>query len=125
MWVKRTLQIKRYLRRYTGVFECCFWRIAAEQKARATYEHLMCFTTNPEVLNPLRFLREREVVHYQRFGECHEILQAMCIEPNPCDDIMAQTGLAGASMGKSCGMAGMTMPPYTNMAGAATKMAGA
>ena len=83
----------------------------------------MCFTCNPEVLNPLRFLREREIVHYQRFGECHEILQAMCIEPNPCDDIMAQTGLAGASVGKSHGMAGMTMPPQS-VAGA-TKVAGA
>jgi len=86
----------------------------------------MCFTCNPELLNPLRFLREREIVHYQRFGECHEILQGMCTEPNPCDEIMSQTGMAGMSAGKSYGMAGMTaaMPPYTNVAGAATKVAG-
>ncbi len=43
--------------------------MAAEQKARTTYEHLMNMTDNPELLNPLRFLRQREIVHYQRFGE--------------------------------------------------------
>lgn len=49
--------------------------MAAEQKARTTYEHLMDLTDNPEILAPLRFLREREVVHYQRFGEALMILQ--------------------------------------------------
>ena len=43
--------------------------MAAEQRARATYEHLMDLTTDPEVLAPLSFLRQREVVHYQRFKE--------------------------------------------------------
>lgn len=51
--------------------------MAAEQKARTTYEHLMNMTDNPELLNPLRFLRQREIVHYQRFGECLSILQSM------------------------------------------------
>lgn len=51
--------------------------MAAEQKARATYEHLMTQTDNPEIIDPLRFLREREVVHFQRFGECLSILQMM------------------------------------------------
>ena len=51
--------------------------MAAEQKARATYEHLMNLTDCPQYLNPLRFLREREIVHYQRFGECLEILQSI------------------------------------------------
>jgi spore coat protein JC len=41
----------------------------AEQKARATYNHLMDFTDDPGVLDTLRFLRQREVVHFQRFGE--------------------------------------------------------
>lgn len=50
--------------------------LAAEQKARATYEHLMSFTDDPELLNPLRFLREREIVHFQRFGECLNILKS-------------------------------------------------
>lgn len=43
--------------------------MAAEQKARATYEHLIHMTDDPDVIDPLRFLREREVVHFQRFGE--------------------------------------------------------
>lgn len=43
--------------------------MAAEQRARATYEHLMDLTNDPDVLGPLSFLRQREVVHYQRFKE--------------------------------------------------------
>lgn len=43
--------------------------MAAEQRARATYEHLMDLTDDPDVLAPLAFLRQREVVHYQRFKE--------------------------------------------------------
>ena len=48
--------------------------MAAEQGARATYEHLMNLTDNEDYLAPLRFLRAREIVHYQRFGECLNIL---------------------------------------------------
>jgi len=51
--------------------------LAAEQKARATYEHLMSLTDNPEILEPLRFLRQREIVHFQRFGECLQIVQGI------------------------------------------------
>jgi Mn-containing catalase len=51
--------------------------LAAEQKARATYEHLMTLTDDPAMLDPLRFLREREIVHFQRFGECLNIVQGM------------------------------------------------
>ena len=44
--------------------------LAAEQKARATYEKLIDLCRdNPEVIDPLRYLREREIVHFQRFGE--------------------------------------------------------
>lgn len=43
--------------------------MGAEQRARATYEHLMDLTDDPDVLAPLSFLREREIVHYQRFKE--------------------------------------------------------
>jgi len=46
--------------------------LAAEQKARATYEHLMHQTSDPAVLAPLSFLREREVVHYIRFKELRD-----------------------------------------------------
>lgn len=41
--------------------------LAAEQRARATYEHLINLTNDPDVIAPLSFLREREVVHYERF----------------------------------------------------------
>ena len=44
--------------------------LAAEQKARANYEKLIDLDGDePDVLDPLRFLREREIVHFQRFGE--------------------------------------------------------
>ena len=44
--------------------------LAAEQKARATYEKLIDLSKdNPEVIDALRYLRQREVVHFQRFGE--------------------------------------------------------
>ncbi|AOR24405.1 manganese catalase family protein [Clostridium taeniosporum] len=43
--------------------------MAAEQKARATYEHLIQLTDEQDIKDILKFLREREVVHYQRFGE--------------------------------------------------------
>ncbi len=43
--------------------------MAAEQKARATYEWLLNLTDDAEIKKILGFLREREVVHYQRFGE--------------------------------------------------------
>lgn len=46
--------------------------MAAEQKARATYEHLMNLTDNPELLAPLSFLRQREIVHYERFKELYD-----------------------------------------------------
>jgi len=44
--------------------------MAAEQKARATYEYLLDLIDDPDVADPIKFLREREVVHFQRFGEC-------------------------------------------------------
>jgi len=43
--------------------------MGAEQRARAGYEHLIDLTTDEDVRKVLAFLREREVVHFQRFGE--------------------------------------------------------
>lgn len=43
--------------------------IAAEQKARSTYEYLINMAEDPDVIEPLKFLRAREIVHFQRFGE--------------------------------------------------------
>ena len=44
--------------------------LAAEQKARLTYDNILRLTDDPDVRDPIKFLREREIVHYQRFGEC-------------------------------------------------------
>ena len=49
--------------------------LAAEQKARATYDNILRLVKDPEVCDPIRFLREREIVHYQRFGESLRIVQ--------------------------------------------------
>ncbi|MEG2457762.1 MAG: manganese catalase family protein, partial [Bacilli bacterium] len=46
---------------------------AAEEKARATYENLMEMTNDEDVLAPLSFLRQREVVHFNRFKELQTI----------------------------------------------------
>lgn len=46
--------------------------LAAEQKARTVYDNLLRVITDPEVRDPLKFLREREIVHFQRFGEALE-----------------------------------------------------
>lgn len=43
--------------------------LAAEQKARTTYDNILRFCDDRDVADPIRFLRAREVVHYQRFGE--------------------------------------------------------
>ena len=43
--------------------------MAAEQKARTTYDNILRLLDNPDVIAPIRFLRQREIVHFQRFGE--------------------------------------------------------
>lgn len=43
--------------------------LAAEQKARTTYDNILRLADDPDVRDPIKFLREREIVHYQRFGE--------------------------------------------------------
>ena len=49
--------------------------MAAEQKARTTYDNILRLIKEEEVRGPIRFLREREIVHYQRFGESLRIIQ--------------------------------------------------
>ena len=51
--------------------------MAAEQKARAVYENLIDLTTDPDVLGPLLWLRQREIVHYARFKELFEHYEKM------------------------------------------------
>lgn len=45
--------------------------LAAEQKARTTYDNILRVVKDPEVCDPIRYLREREIVHFQRFGEAN------------------------------------------------------
>ncbi len=47
--------------------------MAAEEKARATYENLIDLTTDPDVIGPLLWLRQREIVHFRRFKELYDL----------------------------------------------------
>ena len=47
--------------------------LAAEQKARTTYDNILRLIKDPEICDPIRFLRAREIVHFQRFGEALEL----------------------------------------------------
>ena len=49
--------------------------MAAEQKARTTYDNILRLADDPDVRDPIRFLRQREIVHFQRFGEALRITQ--------------------------------------------------
>lgn len=49
--------------------------LAAEQKARTTYDNILRLTDDPDVRDPIKFLREREIVHYQRFGDALGVAQ--------------------------------------------------
>ena len=46
--------------------------LAAEQKARLTYDNILRLSDDPDVNDAIRFLREREIVHFQRFGEANQ-----------------------------------------------------
>lgn len=52
-----------------------FEDLAAEQKARITYDNILRLVKDPEVADPIRFLRAREIVHFQRFGEALRSVQ--------------------------------------------------
>ena len=49
--------------------------IAAEQKARVTYDNILRLVDDPDVRDPIKYLRELEIVHYQRFGDALRITQ--------------------------------------------------
>lgn len=67
----------RYTQAKGDVIADLYNDMAAEQKARATYENLMRLTDDPLVIDTLRFLREREIIHFQRFGEGLRLSQEM------------------------------------------------
>lgn len=52
-----------------------FENLAAEQKARSTYDNILRVVKDPDVCEPIRFLRKREIIHFQRFGEALRDLQ--------------------------------------------------
>ena len=60
--------------------------MAAEQKARAVYENLIDMTDDPDIIGPLLWLRQREVVHYDRFKELFEYYKSMNLENNKVDN---------------------------------------
>jgi len=61
---------------------CCACEVAAEQKARTTYENLLLQADDPDVIDVLRYLRQREIVHYQRFAEALALVQDRLNEKN-------------------------------------------
>lgn len=56
--------------------------MAAEQKARLTYDNILRLSDDPDVSDVIRFLREREIVHFQRFGEALELARARMNQKN-------------------------------------------
>ena len=56
--------------------------LAAEQKARLTYDNILRLSDDPDVSDAIRFLREREIVHFQRFGEALELAKAKMNQKN-------------------------------------------
>lgn len=56
--------------------------LAAEQKARATYDNILRLSDDPDVNDVIKFLREREIVHFQRFGEAVQLLREKLNQKN-------------------------------------------
>lgn len=52
-----------------------FEDMAAEQKARTTYDNILRMVDDPDIIEPIKFLRAREIVHFQRFGEALRVVQ--------------------------------------------------
>ncbi len=53
---------------------CCSFTVAAEQKARLSYDNILRLVDDPDVRDVIKFLREREIVHFQRFGEAMRLV---------------------------------------------------
>ena len=56
--------------------------MGAEQKARTTYDNILRLSDDPDVNDAIKFLREREVVHFQRFGEAMQLLREKLNQKN-------------------------------------------
>lgn len=62
--------------------QCSSYEFAAEQKARVTYDNILRLSDDPDVNNVIKFLREREIVHFQRFGEACQLLREKLNQKN-------------------------------------------
>ena len=77
---------------FKGFQLCCSYEVAPEQKARKTYDNILRLAKDQEVADPIRFLREREIVHFQRFGEALRLLDSKNYYAfNPNFDCMQNT----------------------------------
>ncbi|HJI20929.1 MAG TPA: manganese catalase family protein [Coprobacillaceae bacterium] len=67
---------------FKGFQLCCSYEVAPEQKARTTYDNILALSKNEDVNKVIRFLREREIVHYQRFAEGLEYVKSQLNKKN-------------------------------------------
>ena len=65
-----------------SVYNCCHYSIAPEQKARVTYDNILRLSDDPDVNDVIKFLRQREIVHFQRFGEGLRLAQEKMDQKN-------------------------------------------
>lgn len=68
--------------RFLKTHKHCKYVIVTEQKARVTYDNILKLVDDPDVCDVIRFLREREIVHYQRFGEALGMVRDKLSEKN-------------------------------------------
>ena len=65
-----------FQQKFIGIFKkVCSCKIAAEQKARLSYDNILRYIDDPDVCDVIKFLRERELVHFQRFGDALRLTQ--------------------------------------------------
>ena len=66
------------------ICRCFIWFLCnvSEQKARVTYDNILRLSDDPDVNDVIKFLREREIVHFQRFGESIELLRQKLNQKN-------------------------------------------
>ena len=64
------------------VWFCCVYEVVAEQKARVTYDNILRLSDDPDVNDVIKFLRQREIVHFQRFGESLQQLREKLNQKN-------------------------------------------
>ena len=68
--------------KYWFFWTCRSYTVAAEQKARVTYDNILRLSDDPDVNDVIKFLREREIVHFQRFGEAVQLLREKLNQKN-------------------------------------------